>query len=60
MNIYDFSARTIDGVPQPLGQYRGQVLLVVNVASKCGFAPQYERLEALHRRFRERGFPEDL
>jgi glutathione peroxidase len=51
-----FTLPRIDGSPQPLEQYRGQVLLVVNVASRCGLTPQYEGLEALHDRYRERGF----
>jgi glutathione peroxidase len=48
--------KTIDGKPETLGAFDGKALLIVNVASKCGFTPQYEGLEALHRRFRERGF----
>ena len=47
---------TIDGVARMLGDFAGQALLIVNVASQCGFTPQYAGLEALHRRFRERGF----
>jgi glutathione peroxidase len=56
MGIYDFELRTIDGTQQRLGDYAGQVLLIVNVASKCGYTPQYAGLEALYRRFRSQGF----
>jgi glutathione peroxidase len=55
-SVYDFSAETLDGKPAPLSDYRGQVLLIVNTASKCGFTPQYEGLEALYRTYKDRGF----
>jgi glutathione peroxidase len=56
MEVYDFSATTIDGHEQSLAQYREQVMLIVNVASKCGFTPQYAGLEALYRNLHQRGF----
>ena len=52
----DIPLMTIDGQAATLGDFSGQALLIVNVASQCGFTPQYAGLEALHRRFRERGF----
>ncbi len=54
--ITDLTVTGPDGAPVPLDQWRGQVLLIVNTASKCGFTPQYEGLEALHRRYAGRGF----
>jgi glutathione peroxidase len=56
MNICDFSMRTIDGMDLPLSKYRDHVLLIVNVASQCGFTPQYAGLEALYKKYHERGF----
>ena len=56
MAIHDIPLRTIEGRNTTLGEWRGQVLLVVNVASQCGFTPQYEGLEALWRRHRDAGF----
>ena len=55
-SVYDFSATAIDGAETALEQYRGQVLLIVNTASKCGFTGQYAGLEVLHRQFADRPF----
>jgi glutathione peroxidase len=54
--ITQFQVKTADGGIESLEPYRGKVLLIVNTASKCGFTPQYEGLEALHRDYGERGF----
>ena len=54
--INGFSARTLRGEEVPLADYAGQVLLIVNTASKCGFTPQYAGLEALYRAYSGRGF----
>lgn len=54
--VYDFTVRTIDGAEQTLAAYRDQVTLIVNVASQCGFTPQYAGLEALYRQLHDRGF----
>ena len=55
MTAYEFSALTIDGIDRPLSQYRGHPLLIVNVASKCGFTPQYAGLETLYEKYHARG-----
>ncbi|HWA15731.1 MAG TPA: glutathione peroxidase [Gemmatimonadales bacterium] len=54
--VYDFTATAIDLTPIPLSQYRGEVLLIVNVASRCGFTPQYAGLERLQRAYHDQGF----
>jgi glutathione peroxidase len=55
-SFHDFTVTTIEGKPQRLSDYAGKVLLVVNVASKCGLTPQYTALEELHKRYAARGF----
>lgn len=53
--VFDFTLTALDGAPHPLAQHRGQVLLLVNVASRCGFTPQYTGLEQLWQQYRARG-----
>jgi glutathione peroxidase len=55
-SVHDFKVDDIHGKPVPLDRYKGEVLLIVNVASQCGFTPQYKGLEQLQKRFHDRGF----
>ena len=54
-SIYDFTMNSIDGQPVSLESYKGKVVLLVNVASKCGFTPQYAALEAVYEKYKDRG-----
>ncbi len=56
MSIYDFDIRTIDNQEISMSEYKGKVLLIVNVASECGFTPQYKGLEKLYQTYKEQGF----
>jgi glutathione peroxidase len=55
-NVYDFTLSSIEGQPAPLAAYKGKVVMVVNVASRCGFTPQYSALETVYEKYKERGF----
>ena len=55
-NVYDFSAKAIDGREISMADFEGKVLLIVNTASKCGFTPQYDGLETLHKKYGPNGF----
>lgn len=55
-SIYTFTMKNINGKETPLKEYKGKVLLVVNVASKCGFTPQYKQLEAVYKKYKGQGF----
>jgi glutathione peroxidase len=54
--VYDFTLNSIDGQPAPLAAYKGKVVLLVNVASKCGFTPQYTALESIYEKYKDSGF----
>jgi glutathione peroxidase len=56
VSLYDIPVTTIDGKPATLSDHAGDVMLVVNVASKCGFTPQYEQLQAIHEKYADQGF----
>ena len=55
-NVFDYTLNTIDGQPAPLSAYKGKVVMLVNVASRCGFTPQYTALETIYEKYKDRGF----
>jgi len=54
--IYSYTLNSIDGKPAPLADYKGKVVLIVNVASQCGYTPQYTALETIYEKYKDRGF----
>jgi glutathione peroxidase len=54
--VYSFTLNSIDGKPAPLAEYKGKVVLIVNVASQCGYTPQYSALEAIYEKYKDQGF----
>jgi len=54
-SVLDFTMKSIDGQASPLAAYKGKVVMIVNVASRCGYTPQYEGLEAVYRKYKDRG-----
>jgi glutathione peroxidase len=55
-SLFDLTPNSLEGTPQPLSAYKGKVVLVVNVASECGFTPQYQGLEQLYESYKDKGF----
>jgi glutathione peroxidase len=55
-SVLDFTLNSLDGKPAPLADYRGKVVLIVNVASRCGYTPQYTGLEKIYEKYKDRGF----
>lgn len=54
--LYSYTLNSIDGKPAPLAEYKGKVVMIVNVASQCGYTPQYSALEAIYEKYKDQGF----